>query len=145
MLAPYTSAACAPAMAALELKLAHISREKDFRYFLENRQGIWHASLIETGDGVLEGFLISVAHPASRMLGPGLAKSEAGALALIIAELNHHRGQTPVFLVPVESARLVQSLYHLGAKNCEIHFAQVRGEYDPPNGIVMPTFMPETG
>jgi hypothetical protein len=35
-------------------------------------------------------------------------------------------------------------LYYWGARNCEIHFAQVRGEYWSPSGVVMPTFMPET-
>jgi hypothetical protein len=47
-------------------------------------------------------------------------------------------------LVPVECAGLVQTLYGWGARNCEIHFAQVRGEYEPAGGVVMPTFMPET-
>ena len=38
-----------------------------------------------------------------------------------------------------------EHLYALGAKNCELHFAQVRGAWTAPAGVVMPTFMPETG
>ena len=78
------------------------------------------------------------------MLGPGVARTEQDAAALILAEWDHHRGRSPVFLVPVQSAGLVRQLYDWGAKNCEIHFAQVRGNYRAPEGIVMPTFMPET-
>ena len=47
-------------------------------------------------------------------------------------------------MVPVECVALVQTLYRWGARNCEIHFAQVRGEYRSASGVVMPTFMPET-
>jgi hypothetical protein len=36
-------------------------------------------------------------------------------------------------------------MYALGAKNCELHFGQVRGPWTAPTGVVMPTFMPETG
>jgi ribosomal protein S18 acetylase RimI-like enzyme len=136
----------APAMAALEQELVGIEREKDYRHFLENRDGIWSASVLEGEGGGIDGFLVSVAHPASNMLGPGVARAEEGAAALIHAELNrHHRGRQPVFLVPVTRANLVQRLYGWGAKNCEIHFAQVRGAWTEPTGVVMPTFLPETG
>jgi GNAT superfamily N-acetyltransferase len=135
----------APAMAALERELIGIEREKDYRYFLENRDGIWAASVLEGANGALDGFLVSVAHRASNMLGPGVARTEDAAAALIAAELDKHRGRSPVFLVPVEAAGLVRRLYSWGAKNCEIHFAQVRGAWTPPRGIVMPTFLPETG
>ena len=60
-----------PAMAALETELNHISREKDYRHFVENRAGIWHASVLENTAGSLDGFLVSVHHPGSNMLGPG--------------------------------------------------------------------------
>jgi GNAT superfamily N-acetyltransferase len=135
-----------PAMAALEKEISGIDREKDYRYFVENAEGIWHASVLpaKNGEG-LEGFLVSVAAPASNMLGPGIARTDAIAARLIRAELDHHRGRTPVFLVPVDRPELVSAMYALGAKNCEIHFAQVRGQWTPPAGVVMPTFMPETG
>ncbi len=134
----------AEAIAALEMERVHISRAKDFRYFLENREGIWHTSVLESVAGKIEGFLVSVAHAASNMLGPGLAANAQDAAALILAELDHHRGRAPVFLVPTHEAELVRQLYVWGAKNCELHFAQVRGEFRPPVGIAMPTFMPET-
>lgn len=133
-----------PAIVALEKEMAHISREKDYRYFIENRDGIWHTSVYENDRGGLEGFLVSVAHPGSNMLGPGAGRSADVMAPLILAELNHNRGRTPVFLVPVECGPLVRQMYAWGAQNCEMHFAQVRGEFRPFNGIVMPTFMPET-
>lgn len=133
------------AMANLEEQISHIRREQDYRYFLENRLGIWHASVLEDGRGGIDGFLCSVAHPASNMLGPGVMRTEHDAAALIAAELNHHAGRNPVFLIPTDRPTLVQQVYEWGGRNCEIHFAQVRGEFQPPDGVVMPTFMPETG
>ncbi len=135
-----------PAMAALEWEIAHIRREGDYAHFLENAAGIWHASVIDSEQGDrIEGFLCSVNHPGSNLLGPGIMRDAESALALIRAELNHHAGRSPVFLVPVDQPALVQAMYALGAKNCELHFCQVRGEFSPFEGVVMPTFMPETG
>lgn len=134
-----------PAMLALEKELNHISREKDFRHFVENESGIWHVSVFEESNGSLSGFLVSVHHPGSNMLGPGIARTEEQAVALIHAELNCHAGRSPVFLIPVQKSELVKTMYQWGARNCEIHFSQVRGNYDEPSGVVMPTFMPETG
>lgn len=134
-----------PRMAALELELNHISREADLRYFVTNEHSIWHVSVIEDSQGALNGFLVSVAHPASNMLGPGVARTEAQAAALIAAELDHNRGRQPVWLVRSQCQWLVQTMYKWGAVNCEMHFAQSRGAWTQPSGIVMPTFMPETG
>ena len=133
------------AMVQLELEINHISREKDFRCFVENQMGIWHTSVLENQSGGLDGFLVSVQHPGSNMLGPGIARTDRQAAALIHTELNHNRGRTPLILVPAERAELVRILYSWGARNCEIHFAQTRGIWRPPGGVVMPTFMPETG
>jgi hypothetical protein len=66
------------------------------------------------------------------------------AAALLAAELDLHRGRSPVFLVPVECTELVRSAYAWGARNCEIHFSQVLGEWRPLRGVLMPTFLPET-
>jgi GNAT superfamily N-acetyltransferase len=134
-----------PAMVELELAIGHIGREDDWRHFIENRDGIWHVSAIADEGGALCGFLASVAHPASCMLGPGVARTQEQAAALIAAELNHRRGWSPVWLVPSTASRLVQTMYAWGAANCELHFAQVRGTWQAPNGVFMPTFMPETG
>ena len=132
-------------MAALERELVGIDRENDLAYFVQNREGIWGASVLRESDGSLSGFLISVAHPASNMLGPGVMRTEASAVTLIFSELQRHPGKSPVFLVPAHCTNLVRWMYGWGAKNCEIHFAQIYGDYTPPTGIVMPTFLPETG
>jgi hypothetical protein len=92
----------------------------------------------------LGGFLASVNDPGSNMLGPGLARDEILAAALVRGELNFHRGRSPVWLVPSCSRTLVDAMYVLGAKNCELHISQVLGDYTPETGIIFPTFMPET-
>jgi GNAT superfamily N-acetyltransferase len=135
----------APRMAALEMEVSHVRRDGDYRSFIENEMGIWHVSVFEGEDGQLDGFLVSCAHPGCNMLGPGVMRSDDEvALALIVSELNQHRGRAPVFLLPVERNTLVARAYDWGARNCEVHFAQVRGEFVPFDGITMPTFMPET-
>jgi len=133
------------AMAAVETAVSHISRRKDYQHFIENEAGIWHTSVYESEHGGIDGFLVSVAHPGSNMLGPGVARTEEQAAALILAELNRNGGRTPVFLIPVDCPLLRDTMHSWGARNCEIHFAQVRGEFVPFNGVAMPTFMPETG
>ncbi|HSW44886.1 MAG TPA: GNAT family N-acetyltransferase [Phycisphaerae bacterium] len=131
-------------IAELELAVNHTRRDGDYRHFIENPEGIWHVSVLEGKTGQLDGFLASCAHPASRMIGPGAARTEQQAAALILAELDRHRGHTPVFLVPVHCADLVREMYALGARNCELHFQQVRGHWPGLDGVNMPTFMPET-
>lgn len=133
------------AIVELERQVAGISREKDYRYFIENRAGYWHASVAEGTDGRLRGFMASIAHPGSTMVGPGFATDEATAAGLLLRELDARRGQCPVFLLPADAAELVRQAYQWGAKNCETHVAQVYGSWQPIRGMVMPTFMPETG
>jgi predicted N-acetyltransferase YhbS len=131
-------------MAALEKELVGISREGDFRYFLKNKERIWNGWVLER-EGELKGFLFSVNHPGSRMLGPGVMRGEEDALALISEGLKAFgEGESPVFLVPVLGSSLIAALYEAGARNCELHVAQVLGEAPDVQGIVMPTFMPET-
>ncbi len=135
----------AKAMSELEYELAGIRRENDYRHFIENAMGIWHTLVIESAAGKIDGFLVSIFHPASNMIGPGVMRSEADAAALILAQLNHHAGRSPVCVVPALCGGLVQQLYKWGLRNAEIHFFQCRGEAQPLKGVVMPTFMPETG
>ncbi|OHB78802.1 MAG: hypothetical protein A2V98_05320 [Planctomycetes bacterium RBG_16_64_12] len=135
----------AAAMAALEMEVAGISREKDYRYAIENREGIWDARICQRQDGPIDGFMISVKHPAFRMLGPCVARTQEQAAALVAAALDRFRGGGVVFLAPVECDRLVHTLYAWGARNCELHFCQVRGRFQPFRGVNMPTFLPETG
>jgi hypothetical protein len=133
-----------PAIVALEKNVSGIDRTKDFKYFIGNEAGIWHTSVYEGTGGQIDGVLVSVNHPGSNMLGPGVMRSDESVLPLVLAELNANKGRSPVFLVPVDSPA-VQTLYAWGARNCEVHFAQVRGHFQAFNGVVMPTFMPETG
>lgn len=129
---------------ALEYSIWRTSRQKDWRYFIENSRKIWHVSVAENQDGEIVGSLASVSHPCSNMLGPGIAKSADLTTCLIQAELNQHKGKSPVFLVPAHNKQLVSSMYDLGARNCELHVGQILGNVPPISGVVMPTFMPET-
>jgi GNAT superfamily N-acetyltransferase len=132
------------AIAALEMKLMGIRRPGDFRHFIENRQGFWHLSVIEEPRGQLAGFMASSAHPGCNMIGPGASRTPHQAAALLLAELNRHKGRRPIFLVPVDCEPLVRQAYQWGARNFEIHFAQVRGRDEVMQGVNMPTFLPET-
>jgi len=79
------------------------------------------------------------------MVGPGVMTTDAVAGQLILAELARHPGTTPLFLAPTDRPALVQQLYAWGAKNLEVHMSQCKGESPAVNGVVMPTFMPESG
>ena len=133
-----------PALAAIERELSGISRVGDIQYFHENSEQIWHLSVTESASGI-DGYLASCGADAFNMLGPGVARTEEQAAALIHAELNQHPGRMPVFLVPVACGELVRQLYSWGARNCEMHVAQAYGEVAIPQGVTMPTFLPETG
>jgi len=134
----------AEAMLALEEKLTGMRRGKDFDLFTRNESGSWAVAVCERADGGLAGFLASVDHPGCRMLGPGAMVDEETALALIVAELRRERGGAPVMLVPARCWRLVRNLYRMGARNCELHLGQARGLVAKPNGVMMPTFLPES-
>lgn len=134
-----------PAMVELELSLTGINREQDFHFFLRHAAECWHTLVLTGPDGTLRGFLGSIHHGETRMLGPGVMREETDALALITAQLQHHAPSNPVVLVPARAANLVRTLYRAGARNVELHAAQVRGSAMVPGGIVIPTFMPESG
>lgn len=134
-----------PAMAALEEEVSGITREHDYRYCLANALGIWSVLVHENPRGDLDGFMISCGHACTNMLGPCVARGDEPAAALIHRALDLYRGRMPVFLIPMERDRLVRTMYEWGARNCEMHFCQVRGEFQPFRGISMPSFMPETG
>lgn len=138
------TAADVPAMVALEEEVAGIGREKDYRYFLANADGLWQTLVYEGRQGRLDGFLVSLKHSGFNMIGPGVMRAEAEAAALIASSLDRYRGGVPLFLVPVERAELVWQMYAWGARNCELHFCQVRGQFRPFQGITVPTFLPES-
>ena len=134
------------AIADLEFELNGIRREKDYEFFTINESGHWGVSVFESENGKIEGFLCSVNSDGSKMLGPGVMRQAQHAESLIYHELDkRHRGNSPVFLIPVNQGGLVKSLYGWGARNCEMHLCQVLGDCPPMNGVTMPTFMPETG
>ena len=133
------------AMAALEMNVSQITREQDYRYCIENQHGFWHTTVYENETGGIDGFMISCGHAAMNMLGPCVALTQEHAAALILDGLNRFTGRSPVFLVPVECDRLVQQMYLWGARNCELHFCQVLGSFQPFQGVSMPSFFPETG
>lgn len=132
------------AMVALERDVLGISRAKDFEYFIRNESGDWHMSLVENSDGRIDGFLASIHNPGSALLGPGCMRSDDDAIALIHRELDARRSKTMVWLAPSNRPAITEAMYALRAKNCELHIAQTTGEPPQINGVVMPTFMPET-
>ncbi|MFI4862480.1 MAG: GNAT family N-acetyltransferase [Phycisphaerales bacterium JB063] len=133
------------AIDALEQRIAGISRANDWRYFIEDALGVWTTTVACRPDGSLVGVLGSVVHPASAMVGPGVMLDDDAALSLMHATLNQRRGQTLVALMPSDRPALTEQGYAWGGRNCELHVTQVRGESRAARGVVMPTFMPETG
>ena len=136
------------AIAALEEELSDVRRDDDFAYFVRNDLGVWRTTVAAEESGKLLGVLVSIGHPASCMLGPGaMVNDVAVAKALIAEHLLHHalEGRAPVALIPLHHPELVRQMYAWGAKNLELHLAQVRGPTAYYRGIIMPTFMPETG
>ena len=133
-------------MARLEYEIAKITREQDYRFMIDNQDGLWSMSVYICPESrKVVGFLGSCAHPATNLIGPGVAINDEVAIALLAHQLNQHPGRMPVFLLPVESENLVQTAYRWGARNCELHLCQVYGDYHPFEGVNIPTFMPETG
>jgi len=134
-----------PQMAELEMEVSGITRELDYAYCIRNVRNIWDVYVSETPDGTLDGFMISCGFPATNLLGPCVTRTEEAALALILNAYNLYPGRSPICLVPMEKQKIVRQMYDWGARNTEMHFCQVRGEFQPFNGVNIPTFMPETG
>ena len=132
------------AMVELEMEVSGISREIDCRYCIGNADGFWHVAVHETS-GRVDGWIMSIDHPGANFVGPCVARNEEVAAALILRELDRHRGKSPIFLVPCECASLVRRVYDWGGRNTELHLCQVCGKFQPFKGISMPVFMPETG
>ena len=133
------------AMGELEMEVGGIRREIDYRYAVENPRKVLHAAVYETDQKAIDGFMISVRHPALNMLGPCVARSEETALALIRREAERFKGTWALCVVPMEKRKMVEQLYKWGAVNVETHLKQVWGEFQPYKGVKMPSFLPETG
>lgn len=138
-----------PALTAFEKSRSGLDRQQDFQYLLVSEPLSWPVLVAENSAGQVTGYLASVDRTGTRMLGPGLAADDRTALGLIAAQLHHHAPHNPVFLVPVKCQQLVAALYAAGARNLELHTAQVRdgghGGRPEADGVVIPTFMPESG
>ena len=135
-----------PAIADLELRLNGIRKDKDYRFFVENRSGHWRLLVMEKADGSLAGFLAASANPEDKILGQGVAEDEAAMQGLVHAMLDRHfRGDDIVWLVPMNCTGLVRQGYAWGARNRETHLISVLGHAPPMRGITLPTFMPESG
>lgn len=133
------------AMAALEMEVSAISRVNDYRYAIENPRGILQTLVLESNEGAVDGFIISVKHPALNMLGPCVARSEKAALALLLHATERFRGAMPLVVIAMDKRELVETLYRWGARNVETHLFQVRGKFQMFNGVSLPSFLPETG
>lgn len=131
-------------LADFEQGLQGIRREQDYAFFLRNEIGDWKVWVAEDErDGIL-GVLVASHHPHCGMIGPGVAADEAAGTALLWRALDARRGSDAVFLVPCAAAGLVRTLYGWGARNVELHTAQILGPLPQSRGLVFPTFLPET-
>lgn len=131
-------------LADFEHGLQGIRREKDYAFFLRNEVGDWKVWVAEDERGDISGVLVASHHPDCGMIGPGVARDEAAGAALLWRALDARRGSCAVFLVPCAAADLVQTAYAWGARNVELHAAQILGPIPQARGLVFPTFLPET-
>ena len=132
-------------MGCLEMEVSGIKRPQDYLYAIENRRGIFEVKVIENAAGSLDGFMISIRHPALNMVGPGVGRTEEACAALICASLGRFRGQQVLSVIPMDCGKLARQMYAWNARNVETHLYQVRGEFKPFNGVSIPSFLPETG
>ncbi|RJQ56134.1 MAG: GNAT family N-acetyltransferase [Nitrospiraceae bacterium] len=132
-------------MAELEMEISKIKREMDYRYSIDNPRGVLHATVYENNQQTIDGFMISVKHPALNMLGPCVARDEEITIALIKRELERFKGTWVLLVVPIQKRKIIEQLYAWKAVNVEIHLKEVWGEFEGFNGIAMPSFLPETG
>ncbi len=133
------------AIVDLELSIHGLNKRKDYQYYLSDQDNIWELLVYDDGD--IKGALVSVKHPASNIVGHGIMQDAEVAKALIYRSLNRYRGMTPLVIIPADNKELVQGMYAIKAKNCELHVIQAFNppNTDRPNGVVIPTFMPENG
>ena len=132
-------------MGELEMEISGIKREIDYLYAIENPREALHALVYENNQNGIDGFMISVKHPALNMLGPCVARNEEIAIALIRKEIERFKGTWVLFSIPMDKRKMVEQMYAWKAINVETHLKEVWGEFPGFNGISMPSFLPETG
>jgi GNAT superfamily N-acetyltransferase len=132
-------------MINLEMSLYSRERRKDYEYMIQDDSGVWNSHVYCGSDGSIEGFLFSVKHPSSNIIGPGVMQNPAVTAALIKSHLDYYRGMSPLVIIPSNSAELVQEMRTLKARNCELHITQVykHAEVLPQKGVFLPSFLPE--
>lgn len=133
-----------PAVESLEYNVLGIRRPDDWTYFARNKQGIWTLLVAEDDTGALTGALCAVDHPGSSMLGPGVMADDDTAIALLAAHLDRRRGKPTLAVIPADRPAIAKAMYAWGARNCETHVSQCRGQAAPVSGVTLPTFLPET-
>lgn len=95
----------AHSMGELEFEVSGIKRLQDYLYTIENKRGLFQAKVIENAGGGLEGFMISVKHPALNMTGPGVARTQEASAALIRASLERYRGEAVLSVIPMDCSK----------------------------------------
>jgi len=133
------------AMGDLEMEISGIKRELDYRYAIENPRGVMHATVCENSRAGIDGFLISLKSPALNVLGPCVARDPETVLALLRRDINRYKGTWALFVVPMQERKIVDQLYSWKAANVETHVMQVWGEFTPIKGVVLPSYLPESG
>ncbi|MDH5758476.1 MAG: GNAT family N-acetyltransferase [Gemmatimonadota bacterium] len=133
------------AMAVVEEAVSGITRHLDYGYAIRNDREMFDVLVYENDQGGLDGFLISVKHPALNMMGPAVARNEAVMAALLARGAEFYRGSAALVVIPMQKRALVELMYSWKAVNVETHLFQVRGEFYGFDGVNLPSFLPETG
>lgn len=134
-----------PLIGDLEMEISGIQRELDYRYAIENPRGLMHAAVCENETGAIDGFLMSLKSPALNILGPCFARDADTVLALLRNDINRFSGTWALFVVPMQERKIVDQLYEWKAFNVETHVLQVWGDFTPIKGVVLPSYLPESG
>lgn len=132
------------ALLELEMSVSGQDHSKDLKHIISSNSSIWNCHLIEKNSKIL-GFLCSVNHPSSKIIGLGAAYSSIDMIPLIKSHLNFYNGSSPLLLIPSKEKNLVEAMLKLKARNIEIHLTQSLNcsAQMELNGVMLPTFMPE--
>ncbi|MCH2205813.1 MAG: GNAT family N-acetyltransferase [Lentisphaerales bacterium] len=128
----------------LEYFLNGKDHSKDLQHIINSSSENWNCHIFKS-NGKITGFLCSVNHPSSQIIGLGASKTSAEMDILIKSHLQYFKNLNVLVLVPSQDAFLKESLLKLKAKNIELHLTQVYSTKALPNvrGVILPTFLPE--
>ncbi|MCM8532656.1 MAG: GNAT family N-acetyltransferase [Lentisphaeraceae bacterium] len=132
-------------LVSLERSINGFDHSKDLEFIIANESGSWQCHIIENEHAKITGFLCSVNHACSKIIGLGAILKHEDTLTLIKSHLNNFKGFSPLLLIPAKEKELVQALLKMKAKNIEIHMTQSLGTAPATTtkGLFMPTFLPE--